>query len=92
MVVGEWQEETGVKSGETNTFNSGEILISKDTPVTGFPHCDFIDAAYFLHAVAKVNIFSCSGNGKRYQVSNVQISMIISNISDLLLILLPGYC
>ena len=60
MVVGEWQEETGVKSGETNTFNSGEILISKDTPVTGFPHCDFIDAAYFLHAVAKVNVFSYS--------------------------------
>ena len=32
-----------------------EILIPKDLPVTGFPHCDFLDAAYFIHAVAKVN-------------------------------------
>ena len=24
-------------------------------PPTGFPHCDYIDCGYFVHAVAKTN-------------------------------------
>ena len=54
QVCGEWSKDQVIKAGDNAAFDDVEIMITKDTPVTGFPFCDFIDAGYFLHAVAKV--------------------------------------
>ena len=59
QVLGEWKSEEKVGQGETRKFNDIKILISKDIPITGFPHLDLIDVGYYIHAVAKV----CIENG-----------------------------
>ena len=54
LVVGEWQVDKEVAGGAEEKFQDVEILVAKDLPVTGFPHCDLIDMGYFIHAIAKV--------------------------------------
>ena len=54
LVVGEWQQDKEVAGGAEEKFQEAEILVAKDLPVTGFPHCDLIDMGYFIHAIAKV--------------------------------------
>merc|ERR1719273_2010577 len=53
LVVGEWQQDKEVAGGAEEKFQEVEILVAKDLPVTGFPHCDLIDMGYFIHAIAK---------------------------------------
>ena len=53
-MVGEWQQDKEVAGGAEEKFQEAEILVAKDLPVTGFPHCDLIDMGYFIHAIAKV--------------------------------------
>ena len=60
QVMGEWKTEEKVGPGDTRKFDDIKILISKDLPITGFPHLDLIDVGYYIHAVAKVDIWiSC---------------------------------
>ena len=75
QVMGEWRTEEKVGQGDTRKFSDIKILISKDLPITGFPHLDLIDVGYYIHAVAKVNlgslftgdfIFSCESNSRIY--------------------------
>ena len=54
QVMAEWKSEEKVGQGDTRKFNDIKILISKDLPITGFPHLDLIDVGYYIHAVAKV--------------------------------------
>ena len=58
QVMGEWRTEEKVGQGDTRKFSDIKILISKDLPITGFPHLDLIDVGYYIHAVAKVNLGS----------------------------------
>ena len=55
QVMGEWRTEERVGQGDTKKFSDIKILISKDLPITGFPHLDLIDVGYYIHAVAKVD-------------------------------------
>ena len=52
----EWSSVTVTQAGGSNTFSDVELMIAKDIPVSGFPHCDLIDVGYYIHAVAKVKI------------------------------------
>ena len=54
QVMGEWSSIDKVGQGETRKFTDIKILISKDLPITGFPHLDLIDVGYYVHAIAKV--------------------------------------
>ena len=36
-------------------FSEINIQYIRNMPPTGFPHCDFIECGYFVHAVAKTN-------------------------------------
>ena len=56
QVMGEWKTEEKVGPGDTRKFDDIKILISKDLPITGFPHLDLIDVGYYIHAVAKVDL------------------------------------
>ena len=56
QVMGEWRTEERVGQGDTKKFSDIKILISKDLPITGFPHLDLIDVGYYIHAVAKVDL------------------------------------
>ena len=56
QVMGEWSSMDKVGQGETRKFNDIKILISKDLPITGFPHLDLIDVGYYVHAIAKVSL------------------------------------
>ena len=55
QVMGEWKSDEKVGEGNTRKFDDIKILISKDLPITGFPHLDLIDVGYYIHAVAKVS-------------------------------------
>ena len=54
QVMGEWSSIDKVGQLETRKFNDIKIQISKDLPITGFPHLDLIDVGYYVHAIAKV--------------------------------------
>ena len=54
LVVGECTKEETINPGEKKTFDDLYLLIEKNLPVSGFPHCEYIDVGYFVHAVAKV--------------------------------------
>ena len=54
LVVGECSSEESIEPGEKKEFTDLSILVEKNLPLTGFPHSDFIDVGYFVHAVAKV--------------------------------------
>ena len=56
LVVGECFIEDKIAPGEKKEFAEVEILIEKNLPATGFPHCDYIEVGYFIHAVAKVGL------------------------------------
>ena len=58
QVMGEWSSDEKVGDGDSKKFSDIKILISKDLPVTGFPHLDLIDVGYYIHAVAKVVVIS----------------------------------
>lgn len=55
MVMGMAMNEEDADGGETEKYTDLTIPIDKNLPPTGFPHCDFIETGYFLHAVAKTN-------------------------------------
>ena len=54
LVVGEFMKEEKILPGECKVYDDMYILIEKNLPISGFPHCNFIEAGYFVHAVAKV--------------------------------------
>ena len=58
LVVGECVREEHIEPGEKKEFTDLGVLIEKNLPLTGFPHCEFIEVGYFIHAVAKVSIHS----------------------------------
>ena len=57
QVMGEWSSDEKIDQGESKKFSDIKILITKDLPITGFPHLDLIDVGYSIHAVAKVTGF-----------------------------------
>ena len=55
LVVGECSTEENIEPGQKRKFPDLGLLIEKNFPFTGFPHSDFIEVGYFIHAVAKVS-------------------------------------
>ena len=55
LVVGECSTEENIEPGQKREFTDLGLLIEKNLPLTGFPHSDFIEVGYFIHAVAKVS-------------------------------------
>merc|ERR1719410_3100719 len=53
QVMDEGSSDTITEAGGSNIFSDVELTITKDVPVSGFPHCDLIDVGYYIHAVAK---------------------------------------
>ena len=53
-VVGECCLDETVQPGEKKELTEMSVMIEKNLPLSSFPHCDFIDVGYFIHAVAKV--------------------------------------
>ena len=62
QVMDEWSSDTLTQAGDSSTFSDVELMIAKDIPVSGFPHCDLIDVGYYIHAVAKVVKYFISFN------------------------------
>ena len=56
LVVGESNKEEIINPGEKKSFDDMHLLIEKNIPISGFPHCEYIDVGYFVHAVAKVGL------------------------------------
>ena len=54
LVVGVFNKEETIDPGEKKSFDDMYLLIEKNIPISGFPHCEYIDVGYFVHAVAKV--------------------------------------
>eukprot|EP00091_Calanus_sinicus_P000914 TRINITY_DN10875_c0_g1_i1.p1 TRINITY_DN10875_c0_g1~~TRINITY_DN10875_c0_g1_i1.p1 ORF type:complete len:147 (-),score=59.55 TRINITY_DN10875_c0_g1_i1:9-449(-) len=55
LVMAEDRNEEDADPGEKETYADFKLRIDKNMPPTGFPHCDFIECGYFIHAVAKTN-------------------------------------
>ena len=70
LVMAEDRNEEDADPGEKETYADFKLRIDKYTngdhfeinicyirnmPPTGFPHCDYIECGYFIHAVAKTN-------------------------------------
>ena len=53
MVVSEFRDETDSDPGETAVYDKLRLKIPRNLPPSGFPHCEFVDCSYFIHAVAK---------------------------------------
>ena len=53
MVVSEVSDEADADPGETKVYDKLKLKIPRNVPPSGFPHCEFIDCSYFVHAVAK---------------------------------------
>jgi len=53
MVITEDKDEADADPGETKVYDKLKVKIPRNLPPSGFPHCDFIDCGYFIHAVAK---------------------------------------
>ena len=53
MVVSEVSDEADADPGETKVYDKLKLKIPRNLPPSGFPHCEFIDCSYFVHAVAK---------------------------------------
>ena len=56
LVVGEFTKEEIIGPGEKKSFDDLYLLIEKNQPISGFPHCNHIDVGYSVHAVAKVGL------------------------------------
>merc|ERR1719317_314905 len=55
LVMAEDRNEEDADPGEKEIYNDFKLKIDRNLPPTGFPHCDFIECGYFIHAVAKTN-------------------------------------
>ena len=53
MVVSEVSDEADADPGETKVYDKLKLKIPRNVPPSEFPHCEFIDCSYFVHAVAK---------------------------------------
>merc|ERR1719356_1182889 len=53
--MAEDRNEEDADPGEKEIYTGLKLKIDKNLPPTGFPHCDFIECGYFIHAVAKTN-------------------------------------
>jgi len=54
LVMNAAQDETDVKPGGSGTY-SLQVKIDKTLPTTWFPHSEYIDCGYFIHAIAKTS-------------------------------------
>lgn len=52
----EASDESDTDSGQEKTYNL-KLDIAKDLPLTAFPHCDFVQMEYYVHAVARTHSF-----------------------------------
>ena len=60
-------KEEHVEPGEKKEFKELSVLLEKNLPLTGFPHCEFIEVGYFIHAVAKVGcVFQIRGEDSHH--------------------------
>ena len=53
LVVGVSEKEETIGPGEKKMFDDMFLMIEKNLPISGFPHCEFIDVGYFVHAVGR---------------------------------------
>jgi len=53
LVVSDDSDSSDADPGETKVYDKLKLKVSRNLPVSGYPHCDYIDCGYFVHAVAK---------------------------------------
>ena len=54
LVLGDCTKVETISPGQKKIFDDMYLLIEKNLPISGFPHCEYIDVGYLVHAVAKV--------------------------------------
>ena len=53
LVVSDDSDSSDADPGETKVYDKLKLKVSRNLPVSGYPHCEYIDCGYFVHAVAK---------------------------------------
>merc|ERR1711953_756517 len=53
LVVSDDHDTSDADPGETKVYDKLKLKVNRNLPVSGYPHCEYIDCGYYVHAVAK---------------------------------------
>ena len=53
LVVSDDHDTSDADPGETKVYDKLKLKVNRNLPVSGYPHCEYIDCGYYIHAVAK---------------------------------------